>query len=65
MTSAPPRLLSIEDAMSECDVSRATVQRWMKIGKVGRHGGTITLQAFFFSPDKPRIPWPALAAYGQ
>jgi hypothetical protein len=62
---APPRLLSIEDVMRECDVSRATVQRWMKTGKTGRHGGTITLQHYLFSPDKPRIPWPALAAYGQ
>lgn len=61
----PPRLLSIEDVMQECGVSRPTVWRWMEKGKPGRHGGTITLQYYKFSVDKPRIPWPALAAFGQ
>ncbi|SHL87051.1 helix-turn-helix transcriptional regulator [Hymenobacter psychrotolerans] len=60
-----PRLLSIEQVMEECGVSRSTVQRWMKAGKPGRHGGTVTLQAYYFSPAEPRIPWPALAAFGQ
>lgn len=63
--SVVPRLLSIEDVMAECGVSRPTVSRWMHEGKPGRHGGTIRLQYYQFSADKPRIPWPALAAFGQ
>ncbi|RSK44686.1 helix-turn-helix domain-containing protein [Hymenobacter perfusus] len=60
-----PRLLSIEQVMEHCGVSRATVQRWLHKGKPGRHGGTIRLQAYWFSAAQPSIPWPALAAFGQ
>ncbi|MCA8830494.1 helix-turn-helix transcriptional regulator [Hymenobacter pini] len=60
-----PRLLSIEQVMEHCGVSRATVQRWLHKGKAGRQGATITLQAYWFSPTQPSIPWPALAAFGQ
>jgi hypothetical protein len=60
-----PRLLSIEQVMEELEVSRSTVQRWLKKGKPGRHGGTIVLQAYWFTTAEPRIPWPALAAFGQ
>ncbi|WP_400194082.1 helix-turn-helix domain-containing protein [Hymenobacter sp. B81] len=60
-----PRLLSIEQVMAELDVSRSTVQRWINNGKRGRDGSTITLQVYHFSPSEPRIPWPALAAFGQ
>lgn len=60
-----PRLLSIEQVMEECKVSRSTVWRWMKTGKPGCNGGTITLQHYCFSENEKRIPWPALAAFGQ
>ncbi|WBO86270.1 helix-turn-helix transcriptional regulator [Hymenobacter yonginensis] len=60
-----PRLLSIEQVMAHCGVSRATVQRWLHKGKTGRRGTLITLQAYWFSPTQPSIPWPALAAFGQ
>lgn len=60
-----PRLLSIEQVMEELEVSRSTVQRWLKVGKTGRHGSTILLQAYWFTSSEPRIPWPALAAFGQ
>lgn len=60
-----PRLLSIEQVMEELDVSRSTVQRWLKVGKKGRDGKLILLQAYWFTPSEPRIPWPALAAFGQ
>jgi hypothetical protein len=62
---SPPRLLTIEQVMEECHVSRSTVQRWIKQGKPGRAGAIITLQAYWFTPTEPRIPWPALAAFGQ
>lgn len=64
-TATVPRLLSIEDVMQELNVSRSTVQRWMRVGKEGRRGGLVKLQAYYFSPAEPRIPWPALAAFGQ
>jgi hypothetical protein len=64
-SGAPPRLLTIEQVMEECHVSRSTVQRWIKQGKPGRAGTTITLQAYWFTPSEPRVPWPALAAFGQ
>ncbi|MBO3270779.1 helix-turn-helix domain-containing protein [Hymenobacter defluvii] len=61
----PPQLLSIEQVAQECGVHRATVQRWIKQGKPGRHGDTVKLRAYYFSSAEPRIPWPALAAFGQ
>ena len=64
-TGAPPRLLSIDQVAEECGVHRVTVQRWIKQGKPGRHGGTVKLQAYYFSTTEPCIPWPALAAFGQ
>ncbi|WP_022824889.1 helix-turn-helix transcriptional regulator [Hymenobacter norwichensis] len=51
-----PRLLSIEQVIEELEVSRSTVQRWLKKGKPGRHGTTIVLQAYWFTTAKPRIP---------
>lgn len=60
-----PRLLTIEQVMAELKVSRSVVQRWLHQGKKGRAGGIITLQAYRFADKEPRIPWPALAAFGQ
>ena len=60
-------LLTIEDVMARLHVSRSTVQRWVKIGKVIKVGNKrqqLKLPALWFTPSEPRIPWPALLAFG-
>lgn len=58
-------MLSVEEVMERLNCSRSTVQRWYKVGKEGRTGANIKLQVLWFSPSEPRIPVPALLAFGQ
>lgn len=61
-------LLTIEDVMERLRVSRSTVQRWVKIGKVIKVGSKrqqLKLPTLWFTPSEPRIPWPALLAFGR
>ena len=64
--AAPARgevvLYSVAKLAAVCDVDVATVRRWLKVGKKGRAGDLIKLQAYHFTSE-PRIPWPALLAY--
>lgn len=65
---AAAELLTIEDVMDRLRVSRSTVQRWVKIGKaikVGSKRHQLKLPALWFTPSEPRIPWPALLAFGR
>ena len=66
--SVNAELLTIEDIMERLRVSRSTVQRWVKIGKVIKVGSKrqqLKLPALWFTPSEPRIPWPALLAFGR
>ena len=66
--SVAAELLTIEDVMERLRVSRSTVQRWVKSGKAIRIGSKrqqLKLPALWFSPTEPRIPWPALLAFGR
>ena len=66
--SVTAELLTIEDIMERLRVSRSTVQRWVKIGKVIKVGSKrqqLKLPALWFTPSEPRIPWPALLAFGR
>ena len=61
-------LLTIEDVMERLRVSRSTVQRWVKTGKVIKIGSKrqqLKLPTLWFTPSEPRIPWPALLAFGR
>lgn len=55
-------LYSIAKLAAVCDVDVATVRRWLKVGKRGKKGQPIRLQAYYFTSEA-RIPWPALLAY--
>lgn len=66
--AAPPVLLTIEQVMERLDVSRSAVQRWVKQGKqakVGSKRQCIKLAVLTFGAAEPRIPWPALLAFGR
>lgn len=66
--SVAAELLTIEDVMERLRVSRSTVQRWVKLGKVIKVGSKrqqLKLPALWFTPSEPRIPWPALLAFGR
>jgi len=61
-------LLTIEQVMERLEVSRSTVQRWIKTGKeirVGSKRQMLRLPALWFTTTEPRIPWPALLAFGR
>jgi excisionase family DNA binding protein len=61
-------LLTIEDVMERLRVSRSTVQRWVKTGKIIKVGSKrqqLKLPTLWFTPSEPRIPWPALLAFGR
>lgn len=58
-------LLTIEQVMERCEVSRSAVQRWIKNGKKGRGKHVIKLAVLTFGDAEPRIPWPALLAFGR
>ena len=65
---AAAELLTIEDVMERLRVSRSTVQRWVKTGKaikVGSKRQQLKLPALWFTASEPRIPWPALLAFGR
>jgi transcriptional regulator with XRE-family HTH domain len=63
----PPQavLLTIEQVMERTGVSRSAVQRWIKNGKKGRGKQLIKLAVLTFGDAEPRIPWPALLAFGR
>jgi hypothetical protein len=61
----PAVLLSIEQVMERLEVSRSAVQRWIKNGKRGRVKQMIKLPVLTFGEGQPRIPWPALLAFGR
>lgn len=66
--SVTAELLTIEDIMERLQVSRSTVQRWVKTGKVIKVGSKrqqLKLPTLWFTPSEPRIPWPALLAFGR
>jgi excisionase family DNA binding protein len=66
--SGAAELLTIEDVMERLRVSRSTVQRWVKTGKlikVGSKRQQLKLPTLWFTPSEPRIPWPALLAFGR
>lgn len=63
--SAPVVLLTIEQVMERLEVSRSAVQRWVKVGKRGRGKAIIKLAVLTFGEAEPRIPWPALLAFGR
>lgn len=66
--SVAAELLTIEDVMERLRVSRSTVQRWVKLGKAIRVGSKrqqLKLPTLWFTPSEPRIPWPALLAFGR
>ena len=66
--SVAAELLTIEDVMERLRVSRSTVQRWVKLGKaikVGSKRQQLKLPTLWFTPSEPRIPWPALLAFGR
>ena len=63
--AAPVVLLTIEQVMERLEVSRSAVQRWVKVGKKGRSKATIKLAVLTFGEAEPRIPWPALLAFGR
>ncbi|MBO2007579.1 hypothetical protein [Hymenobacter negativus] len=63
--AAPTVLLTIEQVMAHCLVSRSAVQRWIKNGKKGRGKHLIKLGVLTFGDAEPRIPWPALLAFGR
>ena len=66
--SVAAELLTIEDVMERLSVSRSTVQRWVKLGKVIKVGSKrqqLKLPTLWFTPTEPRIPWPALLAFGR
>ena len=68
MDSVAAELLTIEDVMERLRVSRSTVQRWVKTGKVIKVGSKrqqLKLPTLWFTPSEPRIPWPALLAFGR
>ena len=59
------RLLTLQQVCEELQVDRTTVSRWINKGKKGRFQNNIKLQVYHFGDAEPRIPWPALAAFGQ
>lgn len=66
--SVAAELLTIEDVMERLRVSRSTVQRWVKTGKaikIGSKRQQLKLPTLWFTPSEPRIPWPALLAFGR
>ncbi|MBF9239490.1 hypothetical protein I2I05_19005 [Hymenobacter sp. BT683] len=63
--SAAVVLLTIEQVMEHLSVSRSAVQRWTKVGKRGRNKQLIKLAVLTFGEAEPRIPWPALLAFGR
>lgn len=58
-------LLTIEQVMERTGVSRSAVQRWINDGKKGRKKEPLKLAVLRFGTAEPRIPWPALLAFGR